>query len=111
MSNKDEIVRVCLKSESTEDVEAACRQLQSYIDTGVVPDGGTIVVEDYDTYAARGRVPDCDCELIQCVCTEARKHKVGCDYRLAMTCAIPVECDHGVDCCPQCDPCTCGGAK
>jgi hypothetical protein len=61
-----------------------------------------------EEYMAIGRVPDCDCQLIRCVCTDARKHVVGCIYRLALTCAIPIPCEsHGEDVCPVCDLCTC----
>lgn len=78
-----------------------------------VDDNGNIqsvTHEDFDTFSARGRVEDCDCEFITCVCTEARKHKTDCFLRLAMTCPIPIECGkHGVDVCPTCDPCTCEG--
>jgi hypothetical protein len=107
MKQNTRVIHVTLKSESAEDIDAACSQVRSYIDTGVVQDGASIVEEDYETFSARGRVPDCDCGLIQCACAEARKHKVGCRYRTALTCAIPIECDHGFDVCPQCDACTC----
>jgi hypothetical protein len=70
--------------------------------------GLTVFFESEKAYMARGRVLDCDCALIQCVCTEARKHKAGCQRRLAMTCAIPISCDaHGRDICEECDPCSC----
>jgi hypothetical protein len=42
--------------------------------------------------------------------TLARGHKPDCQFRIAETCAIPVECEHGHDVCPICDPCTCGAA-
>ena len=35
------------------------------------------------------------------------EHVEGCRRRKAATCAIPIECDHGFDVCPVCDPCTC----
>lgn len=35
------------------------------------------------------------------------KHKRSCRYRLAATCAGPVECEHGYEVCPKCDPCEC----
>ncbi len=60
-----------------------------------------------EAHMARGRVPDCDCGLIECCCTAARAHKEGCRLRLAMTCAIEVTCDHGLGVCSECDPCTC----
>ena len=64
--------------------------------------------ESYEEFAARGRAEDCDCELIECVCTLARAHHRSCKFRRALTCAIPISCDdHGFDVCPTCDPCTC----
>lgn len=36
------------------------------------------------------------------------KHKAGCKFLRAATCAIGIECDHGRDVCPICDPCECG---
>jgi hypothetical protein len=64
--------------------------------------------EDYTEFLKEGRVADCDCKLIQCVCLEARKHQKDCGYRVALTCAISVACkEHGLDVCPTCDPCIC----
>lgn len=34
-------------------------------------------------------------------------HKKKCKFRIAATCAVAIECPHGYDACPQCDPCTC----
>lgn len=60
-------------------------------------------------WASRGRVDDCDCNLISCVCELARQHELGCRYRFALTCAVAVACEpHGRDVCEKCDPCTCG---
>jgi hypothetical protein len=59
-------------------------------------------------------VPGFDCSVcgyLACVCEVLAAHKNGCRFRLAATCAIPVECDHGLDVCPTCDPCTCGAAS
>lgn len=53
------------------------------------------------------RAAGCDCGHISCVCAILRGHVDGCKFRLAATCAIPIECDHGHDVCPECDPCTC----
>jgi len=73
---------------------------------GPLPPGGR--VEGVETFMARGRVEDCDCELIQCVCAIARQHAEDCKFRKALTCAIGIECEeHGRDVCPVCDPCTC----
>jgi hypothetical protein len=35
------------------------------------------------------------------------KHARKCPERLARECAAPIECEHGFDVCPTCDPCTC----
>lgn len=39
-----------------------------------------------------------------------RDHAPDCKWRVALLCAIPIECPHGYDVCPECDPCTCGPA-
>lgn len=35
-------------------------------------------------------------------------HKTDCLFFRAVACAVAIECEHGYDVCPQCDPCTCG---
>lgn len=37
-------------------------------------------------------------------------HDHTCAFRIASECAIAVECEHGYDVCPTCDPCTCASA-
>jgi hypothetical protein len=90
-----------------EGAAAVARALRGYLDTGVIPEG--FHVEDYATFSARGRVADCDCGMIQCVCTQARQHKKECKFRRALTCPVAIECDHGNDVCATCDVCDCGG--
>jgi hypothetical protein len=34
-------------------------------------------------------------------------HAEGCPQWRAMVCSVPIECEHGHDVCPKCDPCTC----
>jgi hypothetical protein len=51
--------------------------------------------------------PTCTCGHICCVCDILRDHKEGCQYRRSVTCAVPIECEHGRDVCPICDECTC----
>lgn len=34
-------------------------------------------------------------------------HAEDCKLRRAVECTTPIECDHGRDVCPKCDPCTC----
>lgn len=47
------------------------------------------------------------CGHIGCVCSTKREHRDGCPYRRAVTCSTPIECKHGYDVCPTCDPCMC----
>jgi hypothetical protein len=35
-------------------------------------------------------------------------HRPGCRWLRARLCAVGIECEHGFDVCPQCDPCDCG---
>jgi hypothetical protein len=73
---------------------------------GQLPEGS--VGMTFKEYSAIGRVADCDCGLIECVCKEARQHSKDCAYRFAMTCAVTFPCkDHGLDACIICDHCTC----
>lgn len=34
-------------------------------------------------------------------------HEKDCKYKKALECPVGIECKHGYDCCPICDPCTC----
>jgi len=58
-------------------------------------------------------VPSCPtCGFIRlpgapCRCTYEAEHDPGCPFRRAATCPVGIECDHGHDVCPVCDPCTC----
>lgn len=36
-----------------------------------------------------------------------RDHAPGCKYRTAIVTPVGIECEHGYDVCPTCDPCTC----
>lgn len=47
------------------------------------------------------------CGHLACVCLVKSQHKPGCKFREAVTCAVGIECPHGYDVCPKCDPCTC----
>lgn len=38
---------------------------------------------------------------------DMKLHERGCPMGRAVQCAVGVECEHGYDVCPQCDPCTC----
>jgi hypothetical protein len=48
------------------------------------------------------------CHQCPCCCGVRRNHKEGCKFRRAIELPIAIECDHGHDVCPTCDPCTCG---
>jgi len=48
------------------------------------------------------------CGFLACVCDIIANHEEGCKYRVSATCAVGIECEHGRDVCPKCDPCTCG---
>ncbi len=55
-----------------------------------------------------GKITACSiCGHFACVCKILADHKEGCPYRRSATCSVPIECDHGYDVCPECDPCTC----
>jgi len=74
----------------------------------VDPEGEILGWERFEDYIARGRVVDCDCSHLQCCCEAARRHVLGCQRRLAITCAVPITCEpHGLDVCETCDPCSC----
>ena len=47
------------------------------------------------------------CGHLACVCLIQSLHGPTCKFRVSATCAVPIECEHGRDCCPICDPCTC----
>ena len=34
-------------------------------------------------------------------------HDDDCAFARSASCAVPVECEHGYDVCPICDPCNC----
>lgn len=64
---------------------------------------------DWDALVLNEPTPGCAvCDRIACVCALKSRHADDCRFRIAATCAVGIECDHGRDCCPICDPCTCG---
>lgn len=112
MSTDDiKVTHVHMHGDSPADVEAAVTALASFAETGVVPDGADITIEDFKTFAARGRAADCNCGLIQCACAESRQHKPTCRYRISLTCAVAIECEHGNEVCAVCDACDCGATS
>ena len=59
--------------------DMAPEALMAYVATGAVPPGAR--VEDIEVWMARGRVPDCDCGLLQCQCALIRPHARECLFR------------------------------
>jgi hypothetical protein len=51
------------------------------------------------------------CGHIACVCVIQDRHKANCRFRISATCPVGIECDHGYDVCPICDPCDCGASQ
>lgn len=49
--------------------------------------------------------------LVYCTCQILREHERGCRYRRAAALSVEIACDHGLQACPQCDPCTCNPKK
>lgn len=50
----------------------------------------------------------CTCgNLATCTCEIEKKHKKGCRFLRAATLSVELPCDHGLQACPTCDPCTC----
>ena len=49
-----------------------------------------------------------ECKHLACVCNVLERHHDLCKFRQAVTCAVAIECEHGYDVCPECDPCDCG---
>lgn len=61
-----------------------------------------------DLRAARSLIGCGACGHLACVCNIIAAHPdPKCRFRVSSTCAVPVECEHGFDVCPTCDPCTC----
>jgi hypothetical protein len=52
----------------------------------------------------------CD-NLCSCTCRIQREHTKKCRYRIAACLSVELECEHGLQACPVCDPCTCGAAE
>lgn len=49
----------------------------------------------------------CTCGHIACVCNIKKNHNHDCKFMRSATCPVPIECEHGRDVCPICDPCDC----
>lgn len=49
--------------------------------------------------------------LVACTCRIEQQHKKNCRYRRAACLSVELACDHGLQACPKCDPCTCGALE
>ena len=106
MSRDDYLAKIPEVTVVPEDVSVTA--LGDYIEgRGPMPEGayGTT----FEQFSAQGRVDDCDCQLVPCVCSQARQHGKNCPLRQALTCGFAFNCErHGLEVCAQCDACTCG---
>lgn len=51
---------------------------------------------------------DCkECGRLACICPDKERHHEHCWFLAAVSCPVAIECPHGYDVCPRCDPCTC----
>lgn len=60
----------------------------------------------------RRNLIDRDLEILRerAVGTIAEGHKANCRFLISAVGAAAIECEHGFDACPICDPCTCNTA-
>ena len=74
----------------------------------IEPDTIVRVCEGFNVTTYGKQIPGCtQCGHLSCVCDVLDSHAQDCPYRRAVTCAVAIECEHGYDVCPKCDPCTC----
>jgi hypothetical protein len=92
------------------DVAQAVQDVKTYVASGMTVVPETAREEDLDAFMARGRVPGCTCGQITCVCALLHGHADTCRYRRSVACPVSIHCEHGVDVCPVCDACDCGGS-
>lgn len=86
MSSLDELHRMLVAEEPTPrgpDGEELIYLVE--IDAEGNPTDAPLRTEPLKDWMARGRVPDCDCGLLQCQCTVIRQHKPKCMLRLSIT--------------------------
>lgn len=66
------------------------------------------VAADMNLDFVEGPITACSkCGHFACVCEAIAAHKPDCKFLRAVAGAVPIECEHGFDVCPRCDPCTC----
>lgn len=84
---------------------------QPHHDVVVLDERGVVETTTLEEFASRNRVDDCDCGQITCVCVTVRAHREDCKFRFAIAIPVGIECEHGYDVCPTCDPCTCDARR
>lgn len=91
--------------------ESVVTRLEAFSKTGEIQPGmKRVTPEEYEKHHS-GRVKDCFCKQIQCVCEMVRNHQETCKFRRAVLCSIPIACEeHDRDVCPACDACDCRDA-
>lgn len=82
-------------------------------DDPVLKDMLTGLASEMGVDLAEGPVLPCPtCEYYDCVCEVRKTHAPACHLRKCMEMKIGIPCDkHGLDVCPECDKCDCGGVK
>jgi len=45
------------------------------------------------------------------VCDARKEHQPTCQYLKSLECPVGIECEHRLEICPKCDPCTCTKEK
>jgi len=89
-----------------EDPTRAVEELATYIESGKL--GETMNLQPLEEFLAAGRIEGCTCGMLSCICALVLAHPdESCKFRKSVTCAVGIECEHGFDVCPKCDPCTC----
>ncbi len=84
----------------------AVEAIAAYMEGRPLPEGAYL--EDFEVYAARGRVPNCTCGLIECLCTQIAGHTDHCRFKVSALSPVCFPCEHDLDVCATCTPCTCG---
>jgi hypothetical protein len=69
---------------------------------------GAILTQEAAAASSLVFCPDCGLIRDGCVCSARREHKPGCRFLRAASLSVELECHHGFQACPICDPCDCG---
>jgi len=96
---------ICIPTQG--DPAELAAQLAAHLQGGPLPPG--YIYKPLEEIYAEGRIDDCTCGLISCVCKVVRVHKQDCRFRISLVCPVGIACEHGSELCPICDACTCQG--